>query len=114
MFDIVEPDLLFISDARRHILTRRNVRGAPDLVVEVRSESTARRDQGVKLKLYDRRGVLEYWVVDPEAEAIRVYRRRGQRLELSQELGGDPEAVLTTAPLPGMSLPLAKIFDQRL
>ena len=51
-FDIVEPDLLFVSDARKHVVTEQHVEGSPDLVVEVRSPSTRRRDEGVKLKLY--------------------------------------------------------------
>ncbi len=59
-FDIVEPDLLYVSDARRRILTEKNVQGSPDLVVEVASPSTRRRDEGVKLKLYDRSEVVEY------------------------------------------------------
>jgi Uma2 family endonuclease len=111
MFDIVEPDLLFISDARRHILTRRNVRGAPDLVIEVLSPSTRRRDEGVKLKLYDRSDVIEYWVVDPDAETIRIYRRVEGQLSVVANPAG-PLACLTSLLFPGLSLSLARVFAQ--
>ena len=65
--DTVRPDLIFISEERLHIITVDNVQGAPDLVVEIRSPSTARQDWTVKRELYARHGVKEYWLVDPEA-----------------------------------------------
>ena len=68
-FDIVEPDLLYISKDRSSIVTRKNVQGAPDLLVEVLSEGTAHIDRDTKLKLYSRFGVREYWVIDPDAPA---------------------------------------------
>lgn len=63
--DIVEPDLLYISRDRADVLTRQNVRGAPDLVVEILSPSTRKTDETTKRKRYERFGVGEYWVVDP-------------------------------------------------
>ena len=110
MFDIVEPDLLFISNARTEILTHENIQGSPDLVVEILSPSTRRRDEGVKLALYDRSDVIEYWVVDPVAQLIRIYRRRHARLARIAEMTRDRDDVLTTSLLPGMRLPLAKVF----
>src|SRR6185295_8477581 len=76
--DIVQPDLLFISNERAGILTEKNTQGAPDLVVEILSESTRRLDEEIKLDLYDRHGVLEYWMVNPLRKAIRVYRRTAE------------------------------------
>lgn len=81
-FDVVEPDLLFVSKERQaQILTAANVQGAPDLVVEIGSPSTRRRDETVKRRLYEQFGVREYWVVDPELDEIKVYRRTGDRFE---------------------------------
>lgn len=110
MFDVVEPDLQFVSEARRAILTHKHIHGAPDLVVEVLSESTRSRDEGVKLRLYEQSDVLEYWVVDPNAEWIRVYRRNGALLEVADELRRGRDEALETPLLPGLRLPLDRIF----
>ena len=72
--DRVQPDILFISKERRRIVGEEQVTGAPDLVAEILSPSTARRDRGVKLDLYARRGVREYWIVDPVEDVVDVWR----------------------------------------
>lgn len=106
--DVVQPDLLFISRAREHILTDENVRGAPDLVIEILSPSTADRDLGYKHDLYGRHGVLEYWIVDPIAETIAVHRQGDGRLEAAETLGRGE--TLRTALLDGLELELDDIF----
>ena len=70
----VQPDFLFVSEARRGIISNAWISGAPDLVVEILSPSTASRDRGLKLRLYERQGVREYWIVDPDENAIDVRR----------------------------------------
>lgn len=70
--DAVEPDVFFISKARASIITSKNIQGAPDLVVEVLSPSTASNDRGPKLATYDRGGVREYWIVDPTAKTVEI------------------------------------------
>lgn len=81
----VQPDILFVSHARRGILAEDWLRGAPVLAVEILSPSTAHRDRGVKLMLYERQGVAEYWIVDPDAEAIEVWRFAGEgRIDLAE------------------------------
>ena len=76
--NIVQPDLLFVSREREHLLSDgEKVRGAPDLAVEILSPSTADKDRGIKRELYSAFGVTEYWLVDPIAETISIYRQRG-------------------------------------
>jgi len=74
----VQPDIVVIAAARRAIIDRDWIRGAPDIVVEILSPTTQRRDRGIKLKLYGSQGVAEYWIVDPEARAIEVWRFEGE------------------------------------
>lgn len=84
---VVEPDILFVSSQRSHILTRENIRGAPDLVVEILDPPTAERDRTVKLDLYARHGVKEYWIVDPDAKTIMVLLRGESRFKVSGSYG---------------------------
>ena len=63
--DIVQPDLLVVLSSRTHIFTPANVKGAPDLLVEILSPSSVDYDQTLKRELYQRSGVREYWIVDP-------------------------------------------------
>ncbi len=72
--DRVQPDLLFVSHERRAIIGEKQVTGAPDLIVEILSPSTAHRDRGIKLDLYARCGVRQYWIVDPVEDVVDVWR----------------------------------------
>ncbi|HEX6749990.1 MAG TPA: Uma2 family endonuclease [Longimicrobium sp.] len=72
--DYMEPDLVFIRAGRRGVYTKRGLESAPDLVVEVISPTTGLRDRSIKRERYAHFGVPEYWIVDPSAERIEVYR----------------------------------------
>ena len=107
--DVVEPDILYVSKARAAIVTEKNVQGAPDLVVEVLSESTAKIDRTTKLKLYARFAVREYWLIDPIKLSAEVYRLGPEGFELASQL---PAGDALTSPLfPGFSLPLRKLVE---
>ena len=81
LFDVVEPDLLYLSHERAATaLTPENVKGVPELVVEIASKSTRKRDETIKRRLYERAGVSEYWLVDPKIDMIRVCRKEGRGL----------------------------------
>lgn len=108
--DIAQPDLLFISNERAAILTRTNVLGAPDLVIEILSDSTRRRDETVKRDRYERFGVLEYWLVDPARRTVKVFRRSGTAFLPPLDLSAAAGDVLTTPLLPGLEIRLREIF----
>lgn len=110
-FDVVEPDLLYLSNERAaQVLTPANVQGTPELVVEVGSPSTRRRDETIKRRLYERAGVSEYWIVDPELDVVRIHRRTDDRFVRPVELSAEAAEVVTTPLLPGLELPLVSLF----
>jgi Uma2 family endonuclease len=111
-FDVVEPDLLFVSkDRAADILTVKHVTGAPDIVVEIGSPSTRKRDETIKRRLYERSGVSEYWVVDPDLDIVRVYRNRDGKFERPVELRADAGDVLASPYLEGLEMPLNRVFS---
>jgi Uma2 family endonuclease len=109
--DVVEPDVLYVSNERRAILGTW-VHGMPDLVIEVASKSTRRRDERLKRRLYERMGGREYWVVDPDTEMVRVYRADAGAFARPVELSRERNDVLTTDLLPGLTLPLDRLFRE--
>ena len=109
-FDVVEPDLLYVSHERAEGVLGDWVEGAPDLVIEIGSRSTRTRDETIKLQLYERAGVAEYWIVDPRTESVRVYRRAAHGYDRPIELSKDTGASVTTPLLPGFAAPVADIF----
>lgn len=110
-FDIVVPDLVYVSRGRAHLITSKNLQGAADLVIEILSPSTRRRDERLKRDLYERVGVEEYWVVDPERDVIEVYR--SARGEFSKAVQYAPGQVFSTPLLPGLELPVNSILSDR-
>lgn len=113
-FDVVQPDVLYVSHERLAQLEKSPwLKGAPNLVIEVGSRSTRKRDRTIKRRLYERFGVDEYWIVDPDAKTIRVFRRQSNFYRLVAELAFDRSDVLETPLLPNLDLPLAKIFEDQ-
>lgn len=104
--NVLEPDLLFVAGDQMDILTDKNVRGVPALVVEVVSKS--RMDRVRKRDLYARFGVPEYWVVDPESDRVEVHR-------LLEGAYGKPDIfepgeTLSYDRLPGLGVDLSALF----
>ncbi len=109
--DVVGPDLLFIARDRLDIIGAKYIAGAPDLAVEILSPSSRRRDEVVKRRLYEREGVGEYWVVDPVRETVKVYRLAERNYRREAELSAAAGDLLTSPLFPGLTIPLAEIFE---
>ncbi len=106
---VVEPDISVICD--RNKIDKRGCKGAPDLVIEVLSPSTQRMDQLIKLNLYQRAGVREYWIVDPENQTVRVMTQNESHLFYVQEVYGR-EDVAKVNILDGCFIELHKVFSE--
>jgi Uma2 family endonuclease len=103
-----QPDIVFISKDRQDIIQEDGIYGAPDLVIEILSPSTARYDLREKFRIYEKHGVQEYWIVDPEINSIEIYTKEKDHFSLitRAEDKGEVESVL----LKGFVLTLDEIF----
>ena len=106
--DVVQPDLIFVSNERADIITPANIQGAPDLVVEILSPSTATRDKTFKRSLYARHGITEYWMVDLTEKTITVLRLGERGFEVVDTYGEGE--ILTSPTLQGFTLNINDIF----
>lgn len=70
--DVVQPDIIFVSKEQKNIITKDNIKGVPDLLIEILSPNISYRDKEIKRKLYYKYGVKEYWIVDPGKQNIEV------------------------------------------
>jgi Uma2 family endonuclease len=110
--DVVEPDLLFVSSSRIGRITDKNVNVAPDLVVEVISESTRRTDKKTKLRLYESSDVIEYWLADPVVQTVEIYSR-SQENRLVRTAEYEETDILKSDLFPGLVINLADLWVDR-
>ncbi len=108
MTDVVEPDLLFIDKRHREIITEKNIVAAPDLVVEILSESTEEIDRNEKKELYEKYKVKEYWMVNPEKQQVEQYVLSEEMLELKGIFNKSDS--LTSHVVTGFEIQLEKVF----
>ena len=106
--NVVQPDVLFVSAARAHLITERDVHGAPDLAIEIASPSTERRDRQVKREIYARHGVSEYWLVHPVHRTVETFRPEDGRFAAAGSYRGTDS--FTTPLLPGLRIELDAVF----
>lgn len=106
--DIVQPDLMFIANDRLGII-QKIVEGAPDLVIEIKSESNTPKELGYKKFLYETGGVREYWLVDVEAKTVKQYLLLNEEFHLQHQLSSSD--TLHSAVMEGFELLTATIFE---
>jgi Uma2 family endonuclease len=109
-FNTYQPDLLFVSNARRHIFNPdgSGINGAPDVVVEILSDSTRRRDLNEKLPVYAANGVREVWIVDLDAATVTIHSGDGDTFTPVRTFAASD--TLTSDAMPGVAIDLAPIF----
>ncbi len=109
---VVQPDVLFVSTERAHLIEDHAIVGAPDWVIEVLSEGNRRHDEIVKRKLYAQHGVAEYWIVDPALGTIKVYRITETGYTRIVEWRAEVHDTATTPLLQGFTLALPALFGK--
>lgn len=112
-YDVVQPDILFLTaDSMRTVSLMDRVRQPPDLAVEVLSPSTASNDRGRKMRMFQRYGVPEYWIVDPIAETIEIYRLAESAYALVGTFSGSEK--MYSSALPDLTVVPSSVFPPRL
>lgn len=110
MKDVCQPDLVVACDLSGKINEKGQYMGTPALVVEVASPATRSRDLLVKLNLYMRSGVKEYWYVDPDHESLTAYTFDSLEIQDCQTYRKDE--MLSSSSLPGICISLAEVFSE--
>ncbi|MBF0506864.1 MAG: Uma2 family endonuclease [Nitrospirae bacterium] len=105
---VFEPDILFISKERAHIIGEKNIQGAPDLVIEILSETTAYNDVIKKKKIYAKFGVKEYWIADPMEKTVEIYSLKDGVFILEKSFS--ESHILESSLLAGLNIKLPYVF----
>ncbi|HLR76985.1 MAG TPA: Uma2 family endonuclease [Balneolaceae bacterium] len=108
MTDVVQPDLLFITNERSQIISKKNIIAAPDLIIEILSESTEAIDRNRKKKLYEKHKVKEYWIVAPDEKQLEQYILGGDCYQEKKVF--KQSEILTSQVVSGFKFPLEKVF----
>lgn len=104
----LQPDVVWLAATSRCAQTESHLKGAPELVVEVLSPSTARRDRTEKFDLYERHGVGEYWIIDPRDKLVEVYFQTD--LGFRRQGGYGPMDTFASAVLAEPAIPVREFF----
>lgn len=107
--EVYQPDIIFISKERTNIIGEKQIQGAPDLVIEILSPSTAYYDMKRKKKVYEACGVKEYWLADPEEKTIEIYESQEGKFQLFCQ--GKSGEKVNSKLLEGFSLEVDSIFE---
>ena len=108
--NVPEPDIVWVSEGGNCVVGERYLEGAPDLIVEVLSPGTALRDKTVKFRLYEKHGVREYWLAEPDAQYLEVWRLEGEKFVYQGVYG--PDDAFESIVLGGKMVKLAAVFPQ--
>ena len=107
--NVVQPDLIYLSKEKYQILTDSNIQGAPDLIIEILSPSNKENDRIFKKHMYEKFGVKEYWVVDPENEKLEIWELKNNKYQLAIKAGNNQ--VVESPSLKGLRVNLSAVFN---
>lgn len=107
-YDIVQPDIIYVSREKKEIIGEKHIKGVPDLLIEILSKSTENIDKKLKKDLYAQYGVPEYWIVDSETDIVLCYALKEGKYELLRSY--TRHETIDTALIPGLEIKLDKVF----
>jgi Uma2 family endonuclease len=109
-FDLVVPDLVFVSKANSSILQeKRCIVGVPDLIIEILSKGTQKTDRGDKMKLYKKHGVKEYWMINPRSQGVEVHVWQSGDYDLV--FSGEESGEMVSTVLENFKIDIAQFFE---
>jgi len=106
--NVVQPDIIFVSNSRKKIL-KKYVEGAPDFLVEILSYGTKDKDFGEKKELYGKKGVLEYWVIDPDNETVEIFKANKKELIALKKYKSND--IIKSLTIKGFQIAVTDIFE---
>ncbi|MCL4513523.1 MAG: Uma2 family endonuclease [Candidatus Eremiobacteraeota bacterium] len=106
--NVVEPDLVYVSNANKNLIKERGIFGSPDLVVEVLSKGNKKMDRMVKFKLYAQFKVPHCWIVDPMERTIEVYELEEKEYQLIAKNQGS--GIVSPSLFPGLEFSLKELW----
>lgn len=109
--NVVQPDIMFVSKENRGIITEDNIQGAPDLIIEILSPSTAYYDLIIKKGVYEKFKVKEYWIIDPQQQWIEIYVLKEQKFYLHQR--SEKAGQIRSTVLEGFEMEIENIFEEK-
>lgn len=107
--NIVQPDILFVAADNLNIITEKNIKGVPDLIIEIVSPSSGYYDLVAKKEIYEQFGVSEYWIIDPMKQRVEIYLNFEYKFELHQRL--EKKGILKSSILKGFEIEMETIFN---
>lgn len=108
--NVLEPDVIVVLADRASRLQGMNVKGAPNIAIEVLSPGSRRKDEVTKRRLYEKYGVEEYWIADPDTETVRLYRRSADVFDRPIEINTEAGGAITTPLLPEFAFDVKAAF----
>lgn len=108
--NVVQPDLLFVANDHADLIQERGVFGSPDLVIEIVSKSSIIRDYVEKKEDYERFGIREYWIIDPQNKFIQVFQLQGNKFKTFSSADGEEQLKAVSSVLPGFEIVWNDLF----
>ena len=108
--NVLEPDVVVLLADRMTLVGPKNLQGPPNIAIEVLSDGSRRKDEVTKRRLYERFGIDEYWIADPETETVKIYRRAGDVFDRAIEISTDTGGTITSPLLAGFALDVTNVF----